>query len=302
MFKNEADFEKLVGRLNIDNEPNPAHRENLRRQMLSAFNETGGQSSPRTTVFQTLRKTIMKSPISKFAAAAAVIIIAIMIGINYFGGSIDGSTVALAQVKKAMEKVDWLHGINKATGGDTEEWYSFQSQIKILKENGKITYWNYGEGKKYVYVSSKGSITVFDISDENFAIGAASPFEFIERLIKLEQDRGAELIRKAGKYNDTKAEIWQVTRLEENGIEKIKLFIDIKKCLPIAGEVKYTDIKGDIAYKGNIKFEYPEEGPQDIYALGVPRTAKIIDKTRLPVVIPTPGRQPVPTPGDTSPR
>jgi len=79
MFKNEADFERIVSRLNIDNKPNSAHRENLRRQMLSAFNETG----PWVTVLQTLRRTIMKNPVPKFAAAAAVIIV-IVIGLYYF--------------------------------------------------------------------------------------------------------------------------------------------------------------------------------------------------------------------------
>jgi len=83
MFKNEADFERIVSRLSIDNKPNPAHRESLRRQMLSAFNETGEQASTHVTVFQTLRRTIMKNPIPKFAAAAAVIIV-IVIGLYYF--------------------------------------------------------------------------------------------------------------------------------------------------------------------------------------------------------------------------
>jgi len=83
MFKNEADFEKLVSRFNIDNKPNPAHRENLRRQMLSAFNETGEQDITQPTILQTLRRTIMKSPVPKFAAAAAVIII-IVIGLYHF--------------------------------------------------------------------------------------------------------------------------------------------------------------------------------------------------------------------------
>ncbi len=77
MFKNEADFKKIVSRLNIDNKPNPAHRKNLRRQMLSAFNETQEQLGPRTTVFQTLRRTIMKRPVPKFAAAAVIIVIVI---------------------------------------------------------------------------------------------------------------------------------------------------------------------------------------------------------------------------------
>ena len=71
MFKNEDDFKKIVSRLNIDNKPNPVHRENLRRQMLSAFNQTAEQ--PKTT-WQTVRKTITKSPITKLAAAAVIII------------------------------------------------------------------------------------------------------------------------------------------------------------------------------------------------------------------------------------
>jgi hypothetical protein len=83
MLKNEADFERIVSRLNIDNKPNPAHRENLRRQMLSAFNETSEQPGPRATIFQTLRRTIMKRPVPKIAAAAAAIIV-IVIGLYVF--------------------------------------------------------------------------------------------------------------------------------------------------------------------------------------------------------------------------
>jgi len=75
MFKNESDFKKIVGRLNIDNKPNPAHRESLRRKMLSVFNKTGEKYGPQATFFHTLRRTIMKSPISKLAAAAAVLLV-----------------------------------------------------------------------------------------------------------------------------------------------------------------------------------------------------------------------------------
>ncbi len=42
-------------------------------------------------------RTIMKSPITKLAAAA-VIIIAILIGVHYLGGSIDGASLAWAEV------------------------------------------------------------------------------------------------------------------------------------------------------------------------------------------------------------
>lgn len=71
MIKNEDGFKKLIGQLDIDSEPNPAHRENLRRQMLSVFNETASQ---RIIPWQTLGKTIMKNRITKFAAAAAIFV------------------------------------------------------------------------------------------------------------------------------------------------------------------------------------------------------------------------------------
>jgi outer membrane lipoprotein-sorting protein len=97
MFKDEADFKKIIGRLNIDTEPNPVHREKLRRRMLSVFNQTEQKPTSRIIVFRTLRRLIMKSPVTKIATAAAIII-AIFIGIHYLGGSIDGASVVWSQV------------------------------------------------------------------------------------------------------------------------------------------------------------------------------------------------------------
>ncbi|MHC4457475.1 MAG: hypothetical protein ACYS0I_10360 [Planctomycetota bacterium] len=68
MFNNENDFEKLISRLNIDYKPDTAHRRNLREQMLSVFNQTRPK-----TLRPTIR-TILKSPITKLAAAAIIII------------------------------------------------------------------------------------------------------------------------------------------------------------------------------------------------------------------------------------
>ncbi len=82
MFKDESEFEKVVDRLNIDTQPNLAHREDLHRKMLATFKEE--QPATRTIVFRTLRRTIMKSPVTKIAAAAAIII-AVLIGFLTIG-------------------------------------------------------------------------------------------------------------------------------------------------------------------------------------------------------------------------
>jgi len=55
-----------------------------------------------------IRRIIMKNPITKLAAAA-VIIIAVLIGINQFGGSIDGASVAWADVAERFESVPFFN-------------------------------------------------------------------------------------------------------------------------------------------------------------------------------------------------
>lgn len=102
MFKDENDFEKIVDRLKIDTEPNLAHREKLHRQMLSAFNQAEQKPATRITVFRTLRRTIMRSPVTKLAAAA-VIIIAVLIGIHYFGDSMNMTSSAYAEVVERLQ-------------------------------------------------------------------------------------------------------------------------------------------------------------------------------------------------------
>ena len=104
MIKNESDFKKIVDRLEIDTQPSDAHRENLRRRMFSVFNEAQS-SSTRTDTWQILGRTIMRNPISKLAAAA-VIIVAILIGVHYFGGPIDGAGVAWAKVSQRILDAD----------------------------------------------------------------------------------------------------------------------------------------------------------------------------------------------------
>ena len=76
MFKDEADFERIVGRLNIDDQPNPAHRDKLRRQVLNAFHEASKGSAGRTSETQAGNRTILIRALLKFAVAAAILIAA----------------------------------------------------------------------------------------------------------------------------------------------------------------------------------------------------------------------------------
>jgi outer membrane lipoprotein-sorting protein len=100
MFNSEDEFKNIVENLNIDDTTNESHKQDLRRQMFSIFE----QSTTHTAgLRQTIGRIIMKSKITKLAAAA-VIIIALVIGIYELGGRLNVSSVALADVLGKMEQ------------------------------------------------------------------------------------------------------------------------------------------------------------------------------------------------------
>jgi len=107
MFKDESEFEKIVDKLNIDTGSNPAHRESLRQQMLCVFNETKQKSQKPQTPRGVIRSIIMKSPITKLAAAAAIII-TVLAGLHYFGNPINMTGSAYAEVAERLHSARTL--------------------------------------------------------------------------------------------------------------------------------------------------------------------------------------------------
>jgi len=94
---------------------------------------------------------IIKSPVTKLAAAAAIII-AVLIGMHQFGGSVDGTSVAWADV---VEKIDKIHSYiyrerRSATSGPKNEGFEFISpdreNIVYCSENYGMRVDNYQSG------------------------------------------------------------------------------------------------------------------------------------------------------------
>ena len=267
-------IEKLIRNAEIDSNPdvNQAILEDLIKQFDVAEEE---QKAPVTLPIK--RKIIMKSLITKYAAAALIIAV-VLVGIRQFGGSIDGSKVAFGQIKQAVENVPWVHSVNNNSNCSDEGWLSFVQQIEINKKaDGKVTYTDYRKKVKYVYSPETETITLSDISNKKFALGTTDLFSLIEAYLDKERARGAKLIRQNGLYHDLPAEILTITRSENNWTEEIKIFLNTESYLPLAVEVESGDLNGESSYVGHVTFDYPENGPQDIYALGVPQSARIIN-------------------------
>lgn len=105
MNDNERQFEDFVSNIKFDDAPNPSHRDKLEHELLCIL-------AKQTTRRREICRTIMRSSITKLAAAA-VIVIAVLISISTFNG-----TTAWAKVIKALGEVENVYIVSTMTMPD----------------------------------------------------------------------------------------------------------------------------------------------------------------------------------------
>ncbi len=221
-------------------------------------------------------RAIMKNTWTKLAIAAAVIV-AVMLAMYAVTGSVDGTSITLAQVKQAMEKVDWMQIIltSKIKEGEQIDWYSFASKVNISVHPVKgIDYSDFKAGRN-LYWPGKGDYIYESPMDgtSEFADGADGPFEMMDKSLSLAQ--GANVDRKPGTYQGQRVEVWTAAHVKRDSPRKLVVYMDIDRKLPIAATYRVTGTDHIHAVDNHIEFKYPETGPTDIYQAGAPASAQI---------------------------
>jgi len=260
---------------------NPAVKHTSLQELISELEKS--KFIPPAEPEQNIWRTIMKSKLTKLTAAAGIII-AVLIGISRFGGTVDLCTISFAQISEAMKKVSWMHqvskGFERGISGKGEQWFGFKAEIFASKPaEGKPVFINVKEHKSYTYDSQNHTITLNHIED--FPLNLSSPVTMLESLNQKLIDSGAVITVEQAQYNGQKAQLQQISLSSagQNNDEThlVKLYIEPESKLLIAAQVKGSNAKGDVIMDGEITFTYPSSGPSSIYDLGVPRDAKIIE-------------------------
>jgi len=118
-------------------------------EMLTSRIDKGASASPSPL---SIRKMIMKSPITKLAAAA-VIIIAVLIGIHQFGGSIGVTSVSWGEVAgKVDQALTYICRVNFTASVPGEESVELEATVYASSEYGqKQDVYKDGKLLKYTY-------------------------------------------------------------------------------------------------------------------------------------------------------
>ncbi len=250
MFKDEADFEKVVGRLNIDTEPNPEHKQKLRGQMLSAFKKAEKEPAPRIIVFRTLRSIIMKSPFTKITTAAAIII-AVSIGIHFLG---DGTSVAWSQVVEQISN-----------------YTRYKCRQRVVREQGpqrptmQVYHLNLSLRRQEV---ENGDIHIIDMRGKDAITVELKPAQMkaiVTTLIGAGPRKDPHIINMIKRYEEKSTErlgtkkvngkVLQGFRHSPNEHNEFTAWVDPKTKLPVEVEIKHLN-RGQTIYMDEFEFDF----------------------------------------------
>ena len=226
-----------------------------------------------------MTSAIMKSRITKLAAAA-VIIIAALIVINQFGSSIDGTTMAFAQITENMKKMPWMHCVVETAGESSEAWISFEQKVIVTKrQSGEIIYRNYLKQTVQIFNPKDKTVSVSYKAGDAFT-ELSSVLDFPEYVLKLFDEVGGEVIQENSKYLGRDSKIYRARGFLGGMDMKVEMIVDMDKNIILFMNKKVFDNTGKLTEDLSAYFDYPENGPNDIYQAGAPvdTQVKIIDE------------------------
>jgi hypothetical protein len=188
-----------------------------------------------------------------------------------------------------MKKRLWLHqvatGIQDGKEITNEQWMSFESKVYAFKiSDGHIGYHDYSKPTVWDYDPKSKTISISypKYKTDNLFHKFSSIDSFLGVQTEELDKQGGNIIRKRGIYDGNTVEIIEIQFLEHPVLKTtdITFYINLENQLIIAQKFKVKDKNSDIIMEGEIKIDYPEKGPTNIYDLGIPSSAKIMDSKK----------------------
>ena len=233
-------------------------------------------------------RRIVKSRITKLAAAAVIIIAAFLV-LHQSGGSIDVASVTFAQITENMRQMPWLHGVaeaKQAAGTEMvdirfEAWLCLERQLAATKDsNGKVMFQDDLEHISQAYDPNTETITILGDKGLNWNKNLSSVGDIPGAMIEFYEEAGEKVVRETGKYKGKDVLIFRMSAFLGGRDMWVEMAVDAKMQVVVFISQKAFDKDGKLTEEVNVHLDYPETGPETIYDVGVPRSAKIVHAER----------------------
>jgi len=247
-MKSAENIKKLIKNTKI--KTNPEVNKAVLNDLLNRMDHAGGNINARQ---QNIWRMIMKSKMTKFATAA-VIIIAVIIGINQFGGSVDMASVAWAEVVEQLnshEKYKCRQRVVRTEGPQLPAMNVYHMNLSLRRqevEDGSI---------HIIDMRAEDAITVELYPDQKRAIvtkgigfGPKKDPDIIDMVKRFEQKSTERL---GVKKQDGR--ILQGFRHQPNEYNDYTVWVDSETKLPIQIELVHTKA-GQTVFLDEFEFDF----------------------------------------------
>jgi hypothetical protein len=156
-----------------------------------------------------------------------------------------------------------------------EDWQCFDAHIRARKApSGFIDYLDFPKNTAYRYNPASHQITVSFVTDVGMTPEPKSAFDLLSEGVELAQRTGGTITRQPLTERGRRMERIHLTYQGDPYPRSVELIRDVEQNLLVRMEQGSGE---DDESRITVTFDYPDVGPADIYALGVPANATIFD-------------------------
>ena len=212
-------------------------------------------------------------------AAAAVICLAV-VGLWWLSTGPDMASSAYAELLEAVDNTkaaEWVYMRVISGDKDEEVWMSFNPYRVFAKRGGRVDAVDLQAGRRWEYDPATRTVAVFNVIDKNDARSRADNFlDFVMSEMKRPRSsKDMEILR--GEVSIDGAKFTTLTSRRRGSAGYIRCTIDPRQNRIVRIKVLEDSAAQTTGVPTVRELKYPEGGPDDIYALGVPRDARIVN-------------------------
>jgi hypothetical protein len=286
MSENERDFRKLVAGLRIDDQPNPAHRERLRRQVLQTFEATGIRGRRDEPVHYP--SSVLRLPAVRLAVAAAVLVAA---GAAVWMGAGSGDAgIGFDRVRLATEDAPWMLAVaTKYANGEARterHWYNFAAgEAYVVYDDEAVVAFDYGpEQVKLAYNPRVKTLTIAELPKAG-PFGVESAYNFVQSFAVLAARDDVAVEESSVEYEGRTVKAYGIetgnpsSTIDGRPVSTVRMTVlaDPRTRRIVAAGVEHQGPGGNVLAREDWVMSYPASGPSSVYDVGVPRTARVSD-------------------------
>ncbi|HEX4589039.1 MAG TPA: hypothetical protein VH120_03860, partial [Gemmataceae bacterium] len=188
-----------------------------------------------------------------------------------------------ARVADSIRSQPWVHGTAKRPDGSKQEfWFSAGRGLSANRSANEVLYDDDGLGIRHIYETREK--VLYRVSQPSeFAKQEFDAFRDVFEQFHNKDDQlrsplaGADVVRHERRRLSVDGRTWAefdltLRHLPSNELAHVIFRVPPETLLPQS--MRLTSAGQDL----NFALEYPRAGPADIYALGVPRDAKLVDR------------------------